>query len=92
MSEASLNLPRIGGGERRKVQLALEPKLAAELDQYARAYEEAYGERAEIEALIPHMLAKFIASDRAFRRWQTGRSRSGVGPARGSTSDGLAAG
>lgn len=79
----ALSLPRIGAGDRRKLQLAIDAKLAAELEAYARAYEEAYGERAEIEALIPHMLARFIAGDRHFRKWKTGRAKNADAQPRG---------
>jgi len=89
MTDPTLGLPRIGAGERRKLQIAIDAKLAADLEAYAGAYEAAYGERAEIEALIPHMIARFIAGDRAFRKWKAARAKgTGVQPRAGKRNHG----
>ena len=86
MTDSALSLPKIGAGDRRKLQLAIDAKLAAELEAYAHAYEDAYGERAEVEVLIPHMLARFIAGDRHFRKWKSGRAKTAHAPSRGNGS------
>ena len=42
--------------------------LKAELDRYAALHAQTYGEATDALALIPHMLAEFMARDRGFRR------------------------
>lgn len=56
----------------RKLSIAVEATLAAELDRYADSYAAHYGERVEIEILIPHILATYIAGDRGFKKWRNG--------------------
>ncbi|ARR57701.1 hypothetical protein HY78_29835 (plasmid) [Rhizorhabdus wittichii DC-6] len=74
----TLSLPKIGSpGAQRKVSITLDAELAAELDRYAAAYRDAYGEAAEIETLIPHMLRSFIAGDRSFKRWKSEQEKGG---------------
>lgn len=51
-----------------KITVALEPDLADDLADYARVYEDAYGEKAEPAALIPVMLRAFVDGDGAFKR------------------------
>ncbi len=67
----TLGLAKIGApGQIRKITLALEPAIASELDRYAAAYEASYGERVEIDVLIPHMLGSYMATDRGFKKWK----------------------
>ncbi len=74
----TLSLPKISApGAQRKINLTVDAELAAELDRYAAAYKDAYGETVEIEALIPHMLRSFIAGDRSFKRWKTDQEKGG---------------
>ncbi|WP_220814389.1 DUF2274 domain-containing protein [Pseudomonas paralcaligenes] len=42
--------------------------LKADLDRYAAAHAQAYGESVDASTLIPHMLEAFIAGDRGFRK------------------------
>jgi hypothetical protein len=77
-NNTTLSLPKIGTpGAQRKVSLTLDAELAAELDRYAEAYKDAYGEAVEVETLIPHMLRSFVAADRSFKRWKAGKGQGG---------------
>lgn len=51
-----------------KMSIHLLPDLADALQQYAAVYETAYGKAEPVAELIPHMLAAFLESDRAFLR------------------------
>jgi len=44
------------------------PELDADLKAYAKVYEKAYGEKADVNSLIPSMLAGFLASDVGFKK------------------------
>lgn len=67
----TLRVAKIGPPQApRKVSIEIEAAVAAELDRYAEAYTASYGESIKIEALIPHMLASYLASDRGFANWK----------------------
>lgn len=51
-----------------KLSIALPPPLQADLQDYARVYEQAYGQSAKIADLIPSMLEAFMASDSSFKK------------------------
>jgi hypothetical protein len=51
-----------------KLSITITPELNDRLRDYARCYAEAYGNDEPITELIPHMLAAFLESDRAFVR------------------------
>ena len=51
-----------------KMTIQLLPDLADALQQYAAAYEKAYGKAESVADLIPFMLSAFLESDRAFAR------------------------
>jgi len=42
--------------------------LMDDLNVYAKIYEQTYGEKQTVSALIPSMLAGFLASDHGFKR------------------------
>lgn len=68
----TLGVAKIGApGQPKKLTLSLDATLAAELDRYADAYEANYGERVEVEQLVPHILGSFIGADRGFKKWKT---------------------
>lgn len=72
----TLSIAKIGApGQPKQLKISLEPGLAAELDRYADAYEANYGERADVETLIPHILAGFISADRGFKKWKADQGR-----------------
>lgn len=53
-----------------KMMISLPVALKGDLERYATAHSQAYGERVDAAALIPYMLARFIESDRGFKRYK----------------------
>lgn len=51
-----------------KLTIALTPPLQAELQDYARVYEQTYGQAAKPAELVPSMLASFMAGDSNFKK------------------------
>ena len=51
-----------------KLTFTCPASLKADLDRYAALHAQAYGEAADAEKLIPHMLEAFMAGDRGFKR------------------------
>jgi hypothetical protein len=51
-----------------KHTISVEPDLDDILKTYAEIYEQTYGEKASVPALIPSMLRAFIASDSGFKK------------------------
>lgn len=51
-----------------KLTFACPVGLKADLERYAALHAQAYGEAVDAATLIPHMLAAFMARDRAFKR------------------------
>jgi hypothetical protein len=51
-----------------KLSIALPPPLQSDLQDYARVYEQAYGQSAKVADLIPSMLEAFMASDSNFKK------------------------
>ena len=51
-----------------KMSIQVSPELADALQQYAAAYEQAYGKMETVGDLIPFMLAAFLESDRGFAK------------------------
>lgn len=68
MSAAKLRLGPLPKTEPVKLTVTLSAELKATLDRYAALHAQTYGERVDAAALVPHMLAAFMARDRAFRR------------------------
>lgn len=66
----SLKLGKLPDRTPVKLAITVPPDLHQALLDYARAYEESYGHAEPVAELIPHMLAAFLVSDRAFGRWQ----------------------
>lgn len=56
-----------------KLTIAVSPELNRALEDYADAYEAAYGEPESLNTLIPAILACFLESDRAFARSRKAR-------------------
>lgn len=63
-----LKLPKIPDRTPVKMTIQLLPDLSEALQQYAAAYEQAYGKAEPVAELIPFMLSAFLESDRAFAR------------------------
>lgn len=51
-----------------KLSISVTPDLKQTLEEYALAYEAAYGSAEQVVDLIPYMLEVFLQSDRAFAR------------------------
>lgn len=68
LSVADLKLPKLPDRTPVKLTITLGPDLRQALDDYAAAYEGAYGQREQIAELIPAIVTSFLASDRAFHR------------------------
>jgi len=64
-------LGRIGGGAPPvELKIRLAGDSAAVFADYLRAYQQAYGEAPDKDALAAHMLAAFIESDKGFAAWR----------------------
>ena len=48
--------------------LALPAELHERLELYAQVYSETYEEPVDLKRLLPHMLERFLTSDRGFQR------------------------
>ena len=70
---AALKLRKLPDRVPVKLTIAVSPELNRALGDYARAYEQAYGEAEVPSELIPAMLEAFLASDRAFARTRKNR-------------------
>lgn len=51
-----------------KVTVQMSQALLDELERYATAHSQEHGENVDALTLIPHMLERFMASDRGFKR------------------------
>lgn len=63
-----LKLARIPDRTPVKLTILVPPELNEALQDYAAAYQAAYGASAPVAELVPFMLASFIDSDREFAR------------------------
>ena len=51
-----------------KMTIHVEPDVHRMLEDYAAVYAQSYGEKISPAALVPSMLASFLASDNGFKR------------------------
>ena len=51
-----------------KITVSLEPELHKTLEDYAQIYSDSYGEIVKPAALVPSMIAGFLATDNGFKR------------------------
>jgi hypothetical protein len=65
---AELRLAKLPERTPVKLTISLSPELNQALQDYASAYEAAYGERESVADLIPFILSSFLDDDRAFRK------------------------
>lgn len=63
-----LRLGPLPKAETVRLTVSLPAAVKADLDRYAELYAAAYGEAVDAAALVPHMLAAFMAKDREFRK------------------------
>lgn len=75
---AELKLSRLPDQTPVKVSIVIAPDLHQALLDYASAYRSAYDDDQPVAALIPHMLAAFLASDRGFARRRGSSGAPGV--------------
>ena len=68
MSDPKIKLNKLPDTKPTKHTISVAPDLEADLQSYAAVYEQAYGEKANISALIPSMLTSFLASDAGFKK------------------------
>ena len=69
---SAIRLARLPDRTPVKITISVPPDLAQALADYARLYEESYGEAEAVQELIPAMLASFLEGDRAFARRRKG--------------------
>lgn len=67
-AKPTLKLAKLQEHKPVRVPVSLPHELNADLEVYAAIYEKTYGEKQTIGALIPSMLAGFIASDAGFKK------------------------
>ena len=68
MSTPSLKIGPLPDTTPVKLTISVDPETNADLELYARIYEEMYKEKASVSALIPSMLEAFLASDSGFKK------------------------
>ena len=68
MSQPKIKLHKLPDTKPTKHTISVMPDLEAALEAYAIVYEKAYGEKADVSALIPSMLASFLAGDAGFKK------------------------
>jgi hypothetical protein len=50
------------------MNIALSGELKAQIDRYAAFYSQTWAEQVDARSLIPHILSKFLSTDRAFQK------------------------
>ena len=63
-----LRLPKLPKADTVRLTIAMPAELHERLELYARVYSETYDEPADLKRLLPHMLERFLSSDRGFQR------------------------
>lgn len=51
-----------------RLAITVPAPLKADLDRYAQLHEQAWGEKTDAAALIPHIVGAFLAKDKEFQR------------------------
>ncbi|PHS35884.1 MAG: transposase [Robiginitomaculum sp.] len=68
MTKPNLKLAKLTDTKPSKLSVSLPPDLLSDLEVYANIYEQTYGEKQPVSALVPSMLAGFLASDHGFKK------------------------
>jgi hypothetical protein len=55
-----------------KITIVVTSEFKTQLDRYAEMHARAWGDRADVADLIPHMLRSFVEGDKVFRRASRG--------------------
>jgi hypothetical protein len=69
----AIKLPKIPTEETVPVRFSMLESKHAELLDYLAFFNETHLSDADLKALLPHLVAAFIADDRAFARWRAER-------------------
>ncbi len=69
----TIRLPKIPTEETIPVRFAMLGSKHAELLDYLVFFNETHHSDVDLKALLPHLVAAFIADDRAFARWRVER-------------------
>jgi hypothetical protein len=73
MTASKLRLGPMPNQKTMKITLTLPASLREELEDYVRVYAQTFGQTIDLTSLIPHMLATFMARDRAFKHLRSMR-------------------
>ena len=73
---ASLKIGKLPDTTPTKITVSVDPDLQSELQLYAEIYQQTYGEKTSVSALVPVMLKRFMSSDAAFKRARKQQSNS----------------
>ncbi|WP_288806259.1 DUF2274 domain-containing protein [uncultured Novosphingobium sp.] len=64
----TIKLPKLPDRTPIKLPVTMTPDLHTKLEEYAKAYQDAYATQISITELIPAILGAFLESDRFFRK------------------------
>lgn len=70
---ASIKLPKIPTEATVPVRFSMLESKHAELLDYLAFFNETHHSATDLKALLPHLVAAFVADDRAFARWRAER-------------------
>ena len=68
MTTPNLKLAKLPDRTPSKLSISLSPDIMRDLETYAKIYEQTYGDKQPVSALIPSMLSGFLASDHGFKK------------------------
>jgi hypothetical protein len=51
-----------------KITISVPEELKSQLDRYAQLHSQTWEQKVDAAALVPHIVAKFLANDPAFRK------------------------
>lgn len=66
--EMALKLSKLPKRTPVKINIVLNPETHDAMIDYARIYEETYGNKESIEELIPYMIINYLDNDHAFKK------------------------
>ena len=73
-----IKLGKLPSNENVRANVSLPIGLKGQLDRYARLHSETWGQPVDVVALIPHILAQFLANDRAFQQSEKAGKKSAM--------------
>ena len=68
MNKPNLKIAKLPDTRPAKLSISIPPSLMSDLELYTQLYEQTYGEKQPVSALIPSMLTGFLASDHGFKK------------------------